>query len=66
MKYFRRWKKQGTFSVRSVNVMAKVIQGAIGEYMLIGGPLVIAAEDYSLEVTNIIWTAMKVEGQKNA
>ena len=59
-------KKQGTFSVRSVNVMAKVIQGAIGEYMLIGGPLAIAAEDYSLEVTNIIWTAMKVEGPKNA
>lgn len=34
--------------------------------MLIGGPLAIAAEDYSLEVTNIIWTAMKVEGPKNA
>lgn len=34
-------KKQGTFSVRSVNVMAKVIQGAIGEYMLIGDRLLL-------------------------
>ncbi|WP_230874890.1 TetR/AcrR family transcriptional regulator [Lysinibacillus cavernae] len=59
-------KKQGKFFVGSVTIMAKVIQGAIGEYMLIGGPISIEAEEYSEEVTKIIWTAMEVEGPKNA
>lgn len=59
-------KEQGTFTVDSVPVMAKVIQGAIGEYMLIGGPISVEAEEYSQEVIKIMWTAMKVEGHKNA
>lgn len=59
-------KEQGTFTVDSVQVMAKVIQGAIGEYMLIGGPISVGAEEYSQEVIKIMWTAMKVEGHKNA
>ncbi|WP_342535369.1 TetR/AcrR family transcriptional regulator [Lysinibacillus sp. FSL K6-1151] len=58
--------EQGTFTVDSVQVMAKVIQGAIGEYMLIGGPISVEAEEYSQEVIKIMWTAMKVEGHKNA
>jgi len=59
-------KEQGEFNVTSVNVMAKVIQGAIGEYMLIRGPFSIDAEQYSEEVIKIIWTAMKVEETNNA
>ncbi|WP_342504070.1 TetR/AcrR family transcriptional regulator [Lysinibacillus sp. FSL L8-0126] len=59
-------KEQGTFTVDSVQVMAKVIQGAIGEYMLIGGPISVEAEEYSQEVIKIMWAAMKVEGHKNA
>lgn len=59
-------KEHGKFTITSVHVMAKVIQGAIGEYMLIGGPLSIEVEQYSAEVINIIWTAMKVEETNNA
>lgn len=59
-------KEQGKFTITSVHVMAKVIQGAIGEYMLIGGPLPREVEQYSAEVINIIWSAMKVEETNNA
>ncbi len=59
-------KEQGAFTVDSVQVTAKVIQGAIGEYMLIGGPISVEAEEYSQEVIKIMWAAMKVEGHKNA
>ncbi|KAB0441988.1 MULTISPECIES: TetR/AcrR family transcriptional regulator [Lysinibacillus] len=59
-------KEQGKFTITSVYVMAKVIQGAIGEYMLIGGPLSREVEQYSAEVINIIWSAMKVEETNNA
>ncbi len=58
--------EQGEFTITSVHVMAKVIQGAIGEYMLIGGPLSREVEQYSAEVINIIWSAMKVEETNNA
>ena len=59
-------KEQGEFTITSVHVMVKVIQGAIGEYMLIGGPLSREVEQYSAEVINIIWSAMKVEETNNA
>ncbi len=59
-------KAQGDFKVSPVNVMAKVIQRSIGEYMSTGKSLAIDAQQYSEEVIEIIRTAMKVEGTKHA